>query len=113
APGPRRHHVEHGADDEDRDRRQQDRQAQRTQPDHEAPSQLALRTSSMNASVLVSTHCGDTASTPIVPMRSPLAVTTLPLVGEGFTLRCTRIPRRGSYLKISAEARAVSGLLTA
>src|SRR3989442_13661059 len=71
--------------------------------------QLALRTSSMKARVFVSTHCADTASTPIVPMRSPLAVTARPLVGEGLTLRCTRMPRRGSYFEINAQAGAGSG----
>src|SRR5213594_3913270 len=40
-------------------------------------TQLALSTASMKLSVLVSTHSGDTASTPIVPMRSVLVVITL------------------------------------
>ena len=50
-------------------------------------TQLALSTASIKLSVLVSTHSGDTASTPIVPMRSVLVVITLTFVAAGLMSR--------------------------
>src|SRR2546426_867191 len=58
--------------------------------------QLALSTSSMKLSVLVSTHSAVRASIPIVPMRSVLAVTTRSRVVGTLISRCTAMPRRGS-----------------
>src|SRR5512146_1896400 len=74
--------------------------------------QFALSTSSTKLSALVATHSVDTASTPIVPVRSP-AGATRPLAGDSFTSRCTTMPRRGSYLNIRADASTDSGLLAA
>src|SRR5229473_1430565 len=69
--------------------------------------QLALSTASTKFSVLVSTHSVDTASTPIVPLRSALVVTSLPRAADALISRCTTMPRRGSYRNTSTEARAV------
>src|SRR5260370_21695662 len=59
-----------------------------------AAPQFTLSTASMKLSVLVSTHSAFTASTPIVPIRSVLLLTTPPLFGADFMSPAPATPRR-------------------